>query len=487
MKVRRIAIVGGGITGLAAAHRLRELAPSVEVRLFEASARAGGVLRTERIQGMLVERSADMFTTREPWAIQLCQRLGLADQIISTNPNHRRALVVHDGQLVPVPEGFALLGPSRVWPIVTTPLLSWRGKLRLGWEYFTPARRAGHDESLASFATRRLGREVYERIVQPLVGGIYTADPARLSMAATMPQFMRMERECGGLIRGARKPGGLREGARPHETGEPTGVAGTMDGEQRGEQASGARYGQFVTLRDGMSSLVDRLVERIGSASIRLGSVVERLERLPDRTWQLRLAGNVVPYLADAVLICVSATQAARLIQDTDDQLASDLAGIRAASAAVAVLGYDRRQIGHPLDGFGFVVPAIERRRILAGSFASVKFAGRAPEGRVLLRIFVGGALQPELLSLSDDALLAVVREELQALIQARGEPDPCELIRWHDTMPQYHVGHLELVARIEERTARLAGVAIAGNSYRGVGIPFCIHDGEQAAERVLS
>lgn len=196
---RRVAIIGGGITGLAAAHRLSEIDSTAEVTLFEAGNRVGGILETIRRDGYLIERSADMFTTKEPWALDLCRRVGLEDQLMNTNEAFRRAFVVFRGRLVPVPEGFTLMSPAKMWPVLRTPLLSGWGKARLAWERFVPTRHDRSDESLHDFAIRRLGREVYDRLVQPLIGGIYTADPTKLSMQAAMPEFVAMEQEWGTL------------------------------------------------------------------------------------------------------------------------------------------------------------------------------------------------------------------------------------------------------------------------------------------------
>ena len=242
---RRVAIIGGGISGLAAAHRISELDPAAQITLFEATGRLGGVLHTVRRDGWLIERSADMFTTREPWALDLCRRIGIADELIETDARFRRAFVVRRGKLIPVPEGFTLMSPAKIWPILTTPILSPLGKLRLAWEYFTAARGDEADESLQSFVVRRFGREAFERLIQPLIGGIYTADPAKLSMQATLPQFVELERKFGSLIRGMRSRGsgfGVRASGADKASGRrqpPGDVASSIP-------ASGARYGQFL-------------------------------------------------------------------------------------------------------------------------------------------------------------------------------------------------------------------------------------------------
>ena len=462
---RRVAVIGGGISGLAAAHRLLELDPTAEVTLFEASDRLGGVLHTERREGWLIERSADMFTTREPWALDLCKRIGIADELIETDTRFRKAYVVRRGRLVPVPDGFTLMSPAKIWPIITTPLLSPLGKLRLAWEYFTPARRDGADESLESFVVRRFGREAFDRLIQPLIGGIYTADPAKLSLAATLPQFLEMERRSGSLIRGMRAKQG--SGVRGQES-----------------EASGARYGLFLAPRDGMQRLVEAVAARLPPSSIRLNTPVERIDRTNDQ-WRLTVGSGTEAF--DEIILAAPGAISSRLLRSVDAELASLVGRIEYAGCSVAVLGVRREQIAGLPPCFGFVVPAIENRKIIAGSFASVKFPGRAPDGKLLMRVFVGGAMQPELGHLPDDEIRRIVVQELDELIGLTGEPEFCEVVRWLEHMPQYHVGHLDLARQIQERAAAIPHFALAGNAYRGVGIPFCIHSGEQAAGRIMA
>jgi oxygen-dependent protoporphyrinogen oxidase len=460
-------VVGGGITGLAAAHRLWEIDPALEVTLLEASDRVGGVIRTVTRDGFLIEQSADNFITAVPWAVDLCRRIGLADELIETQRAERGAMVVHRGQLLRVPAGFMLLSPARIWPLVTTPILSPWGKLRLLAEYFVPRRKSTDDESLASFARRRLGREVFERIVQPLVGGIYTADPEKLSLQATMPRFVEMERRYGSLIRAARAEAG-DEGNATHE--------------------SGARYGLFVTPRAGLTSLVEAIAARLPDGAVRLDSPVERIAREDEGAWVVRTAPTSGPgteIYANAVIVAVGAPQAAGMLCELDRELAGELARIEYAGTSIVSLAYRREQIAHRLDAFGFVVPAAERRSILAGSFASIKFASRAPEGMVLVRVFIGGACQAGLADLGDDDLRRIAVDELGALLGVKGDPQFALVARWPRSMPQYHVGHSQLVAAIERRAARWPGLALAGNAYHGVGIGHCIHSGERAAEQI--
>ncbi len=477
---RSVAVVGGGISGLAAAHRLIELDPSCRLTLCEAASRLGGVLSTVHHRGFEVEQSADNFITTIPWAVDLCKRLGLADQLVQTNPANRRAYVVRHGRLYILPDGFLMMAPTRLWPLAVTPILSPWGKLRAAMEYFIPPRKDPSDESMAHFVRRRLGRETFDRLVEPLVSAVYAADMEKLSILATLPRFREMELRHGSLIRAMR-----------HQ----------MKSRSQANTESGARYSMFVTLRHGLSSMVRAIAARLPEDAVRLDTPVERIEHSGD-AWKLSLgsaAGSEgrcavgsegrcsAAERFDAVILATPSATAARLLRPIDQELAGQLASIEHSGTAVVSLGYDRRQVGHPLLGAGAVVPAIENSPILACSFSSQKYTHRAPEGKVLLRVFVGGARRPELAEMDDRELLPLVTEHVAKLLDIRGEPGFCNIAHWPGTMPQYHVGHNELVARIEARIARLPRLELAGNAYHGVGIPDCIHGGEQAAGRLLA
>ncbi len=462
---RRVAVIGGGISGLAAAHRLVTLDPTIELTLFESSDRLGGILQTERRDGYLLERSADNFVTNVPGAVELCRELGIEGELLNTDAARRRALVLRAGRLYPVPEGFQLMTPSQVLPLLKSPLLSWRGKLRALGELWVAPRRGQADESLESFAVRRVGREAYERLVQPLVAGIFTADPAKLSMRAALPKFFEQEQQHGSLIRAARKARG-GEGAAQRE-------------------ASGARYSLFMAPRDGMGRIVAALAERLPTGSVRFNSRVSKLERR-GTGWQITI-GDGAPESFDGVIVAVGAPHATKLLTSADAELAADLGKIEYAGATIAVGCYKLDQIANPLNAFGFVVPDVEGRDILAASFSSRKFPGRAPEGCVIIRTFLGGALRPDLVDASDADVGEIVSRELGEILGLRGEPHLWEIVRWNKAMPQYHLGHVELVDRIEARAATLPGLELAGNGYRGVGVPQCIRSGRAAAERTLS
>lgn len=477
---RRVAVIGGGIAGVAAAHRLAEIAPQCGVTLFEAGQRLGGVVSTIHEDGFQIEQSADNFITTVPWGVSLCRRLGLEGQLVQTNPNYRRTFVVRRGRLHRLPDGFLMMAPTRLWPLAVTPLLSPMGKLRAALEYFLPPRADEGDESMAAFVRRRLGREVFDRLVEPLVGAVYAADMEKLSVLATLSRFREMEREFGSLIRAMRHQ--MRN--RPRSSGE-----------------SGARYSMFVTLENGLSSLIDAMAARLPKGCVRLDAPVTRIERVGDqwRVWagtenesglaekSSESAGAKPPEMFfDSLILATPSPVTAKLLAPFDAEAAADLASIEHSGTAIVSLGYASDQIGHPMDGMGAVVPAIEQSPILAVSFSSRKYPHRAPDGKELLRVFVGGARRPELAEMDDDRLRPLVLAEMARLLQIRGEPSYCRIAHWPGTMPQYHVGHKELVARIEARVAALPNVQLAGNAYHGVGLPDCIHGGELAAERAV-
>jgi oxygen-dependent protoporphyrinogen oxidase len=466
---RRVAVIGGGLSGMAAALRVCDRAKvdgvEVDVHLYESGDRLGGLVSTERVGPYVIERGADSFITNKPGAINLCRRLGLESELIPTDSRFRGSLILKDGVPLPTPEGFNLLVPGNLWAVLTSPLLSVAGKVRCLEEFFIPARATSHDESLAEFTRRRLGSEILDRIVQPLVGGIYTSDPEQLSLMATLPRFVEMERKYGGLIKSAWRT----------RKSQP-------DAER---EAAGARYGLFMTLRDGMSQLIGALADEVRRvATIHLNSCVTSVTTKTDCIVELAFDQRVEQF--DAVICAVSAYATANLIDQSAPELSGLLRQIPYASSAIVVSGHNLADIRHPLDSFGLVIPHVERRKILAVSFLNRKFPQRAPEGKAILRTFVGGAMQPELLELNDDELRHVVREELRELLGVGGEPDFEVVTRYSRAMPQYHVGHLDLVRRVREAASAVGGFHLAGNAYDGVGIPDTIQSGEMAAEQLL-
>lgn len=468
--MHRVVVIGAGITGLTAAHRMRELSAErefpLEVIVLDRAAHTGGPLATVHRDGFTIETGADSFLTEKPQAGELARRLGLGDELIPTREEFRRTQVVHNGRLVNIPDGFSLMAPSRLGPVMRSKLFSPAAKLRIALEPLVPKRKDRRDESLAAFVTRRLGREVLDRVAQPLAGGIYTADPSRLSIAATTPRFVEMEQRHDSVIRGLRAAERARAAA-----GAKTG--GT----------SGARWTLFATLRNGIGELPDALAASLGEC-VRLGVEVKQIAPRADGCTVVTKSGEEIS--ADAVICAAPAYAAARMIRAADPRLADLLGAISYASAATVNLAFRESDFPAPPNSFGFVVPIIERRRIIAGSFTSLKFENRAPAGMILARVFIGGQLQTAMMQLDDDAMIAAARDEFRELLGVTAAPAFAIVRRWPDSMPQYEVGHLDRVAEIERAATAIPRFALAGAAFRGVGIPDCVRSGEQAAAAIL-
>lgn len=487
--MKRIAVIGAGASGLAAALALAQHAPDVQVTLFEGSDRAGGVLETIHDGPYLIERSADNFATLIPNAWDLSVRCGMESEMISPAKENRRALVLHRGKLEPIPAGFSLMQPTRIGSILTTRTLSWSAKLRLLGEFWIPRRTVDEDESLQSFSTRRLGKETYENLVEPIVSGIFTADPATLSMRATMAQFVEMEAQAGGLIRGhlaARK----------------------KDAAAVARRASGARYDQFIAPRQGMSWWIDQLAQHLPAGVLHLNIPVRSLRWMPDEPatkttprgsastnrpqdttshghWLIATDNELHTF--DGVICSTPAASTAKLIGATIPEAAALVARIPYASSAVVAMVVDDSELSRRTDAFGLIVPRKEGRATLAISFASHKYPGRTPPGQTLLRIFLGGALAPEIIDQSDTQLIALAHDELRGILGWTGQVAKWQgVMRWREAMPQYLVGHVERMQELKRALAALPTLKLCGAGYAGVGIPQCVRGGEQAARDLL-
>jgi protoporphyrinogen/coproporphyrinogen III oxidase len=466
----RIIVIGGGIAGLAAAHRIIELKGErdldIEVVLLEASPRLGGAVATERIGDFLVEAGPDSFITEKPWALRLCERLGLTSRLVSTQAAYQKIYVVHNGRLELLPEGFFLLAPTRFWPFIQTRLFSWSGKLRMAAELVLPRRPADDDESLGSFVRRRFGSEALQRVAQPLVGGIYASDPDKLSLGATMPRFLEMERNQRSVIYAMWSA--ARRRARQRETG------------------SGARWSLFLTLAGGMQEFVDAVARRLPEGCVRPNARVSNLSfEASTKAFRVIMHGSE-SLKADAVILATPAFRTAEIIASVAPSAAAQLKQISYASTATVNLAYRRENFPRAPNGFGFVVPAIEKRKLIACTFSSLKYPGRAPEGSILLRAFVGGSLQPEHFKADDATMEKNVREEFASLLGVHAEPLFSRIWRHPNSMPQYHVGHEERIRRIEDALDPLTSLSLAGSAYHGVGISDCVRTGEEAAEAVI-
>ncbi len=461
---RRVAIVGGGLSGLTAAVKLHRADPSLDLTLYESADRVGGVIHTEQVDGFTIDHGADMFATEPSGVIELCRQIALDERLIEPEIAGRGARIVYRGRLVPVPEGFVVMRATRLLPVLTSPLLSLSGKLRfLAERWVKPG--GQEDESIGDFVRRRMGKQVLDRIVAPLAAGIYTGDVDRLSMRATMGPIAELERRYGSL---AAANAALEKGS-----AEKT--------------SAGARYERFRSFPCGMIELVNGLAAALPAAAIRLNTPVQSIHR---QGGQFRLtigspdASESV--LCDRLIVATPASTAARLIRDLVPGAAVELAKIESTSTAIVVLGVRRSDIRKDISTFGFVVPPAERRRILAGSFASNKFAGRAPDGHVLIRCFIGGALQSELLDHSDEELISIARGELADLIGLVGAPIVSRVVRWDRAMPQYHVGHLDRVEKIQRAIAESPGLSLISNSLGGVGIAAVVRSADRIAAEVI-
>jgi oxygen-dependent protoporphyrinogen oxidase len=470
-----VVVIGGGIAGLSTAYALQEQARldgrSLACTLVEARGRLGGVILTERVGDFVIEAGPDSLLTQKPWGLDLCRNLGIGDRLIGTNDRQRRIYILWGERLHALPEGLMLIVPTRVGPLFRSQLLSWPGKLRMGLEYFLPPRPPDGDESLAGFVCRRLGREALEKIAEPLLAGIYTGSSATLSVLATFPRLRELERMHGGLIRGA-----LAQRRAIRRAVSSGNLAATT---------------MFMAPRGGMAEIVDVLSRRLERVVKRLGQAVQAV--VPHDNSRAGLHGYAVhlddatTLHADAVVFATPAYVTARLVEGFYPRLAQALRSIAYVSSATISLAYRRCEVSHPLDGFGFLVGKYEGRRIMAATWTSSKFADRAPADSVLIRCFVGGVGGEDLLMLDDAALIQVVCDELKAIVGIRTPPLLARVYRWERVNPQYGVGHLERVDAMEQLLASYPGLWLTGSAYRGVGVPDCIHQGTQTAERLLA
>jgi protoporphyrinogen/coproporphyrinogen III oxidase len=473
----RLVVIGGGITGLAAARaaaaHARERGRQLTVTVLERSARFGGTLVTERLDGYLLDGGADSWVVTKPQATALARALGLAGSIVGTNAANRRYYVAWGDQLHVVPEGLVLGIPTQIGPLLRTRLFSWRGKARMAMEPFVRTRRFegdDEDESIADFARRRLGREAAERLVAPLLGGISAGDASDISVRASFPQLVAMERDHGSLVRGMRAARGERARAQAQAGGK------------------GTEGSAFVSLEEGVGQLTRVLAARLaddGRVCLRPGDAADAIARCGAGYLVSVATGAKIE--ANALLLAIPGYAAARLMEPLDADVARLLARIVYGSTATVFLGYRRDEVSHPLAGVGFVVPRAAGRPVLAATWVSSKWERRAPAGHVLLRIFVGGPSGESALAGSDDDLVNAARSAIRSLMGIDAEPRMAKVFRFERASAQMRVGHLTVMRSIQEGLAlRLPGVRVAGGGYDGVGIPDCIRQGEAAGRALV-
>lgn len=466
--MRRIVVVGGGISGLAAAYRLQQRAKergeALLCTLIERDARLGGKLHTEQAEGCLIEFGPDSLLARKPWGIRLCEALGLGGELVPTGASG--SFVRVSGRLLPLPQGVSALVPTDLRSFLRTPLFSPWGKLRMGLEYFLPAKREAGDESLAHFVKRRLGREAMERLAEPLLSGIYAGDARKMSVQATFPQYRAFEAEYGGLVRAA-----LAQRRRKQEGAPP----------------SAGRGSPFVALRRGFGSLVDALESELRSGGVELitGTGAAELGRGAEGGYEVTLEDDR-RFAAEGVVLALPAYGAAELLEELAPAAARELRAFNYASVAGVVLGYAREEVPALQQGTGYVVPRVEGGPVTAVTWVSEKWPHAAPPQIALFRIHMGRYGDDAVVDWSDGELVAAAREELRRVTGIVAEPRLTRLYRWRRAMPQYEVGHLERLKRIDEAIGSLPGVALCGAAYRGIGVPDCIRQGFEAADRLL-
>jgi protoporphyrinogen/coproporphyrinogen III oxidase len=462
--VKRIAIIGGGVSGLSASfalERQRSQGAPIEYVVFESSSRFGGVVRTERMDDWLVEAGPDSFLTEKPWAADLCRELGLGDQLIGSNDAARKTYILVKGQLVPLPDGLMFMVPTRLRSTFLSPLFSWRTKLRMMAEWFYRPVPNRAESTVAEFVERHYGREMVDRVADPLLAGVYGGSADELSVQSVLPRFADIEAERGSLGRAM--------------------VAAAASGTQR----SGPARPLFTSLKNGMQQMIDAVRARIPEAALRTNSVVESVKPVSGKWLVVADGGRTAEF--DSVIIAIPACAAAGLLTSGCAELAGELNTIRYSSSVIAVLGYGEKTCAALPAGFGFLVPRTENRRVLAATFAHNKFLHRAPENHALIRCFLGGTRDETVLQCSEDEIRSIVRGELKQILGIDAEPRFVRIYKWKQAMAQYGVGHGARVERIQNLLAARPGLVVAGNAYGGIGVPDCVRSGSEAAAKILA
>ncbi|HEX3321706.1 MAG TPA: protoporphyrinogen oxidase [Terriglobales bacterium] len=459
----RVAIIGGGISGLSAAFTLeqkRRAGAALDYVLFERAPRLGGVMDTDRADGCLIEAGPDSFLTEKPWAIDLCKQVGLADQLIGSNDPDRKTYIIVKNKLIEIPDGLMFMVPTKIMPAILSPLFSLGTKIRMAREWFHPPHKADHDETVASMVERHYGPEMVDRLADPLLSGVYGGEASQLSVRAVLPRFAEMEAKHGSL-----------------------GRAMLAARQKMAAIAKVPARPLFTSLKDGMQQMVDAVISRLNPESLRAGTHVQAIEA---QAGGWTVSAGIDSDHFDAIILALPAPAAADLMRSTSSAITDELAAIRYSSSITVTLGYDQAVRRSLPPGFGFLVPRSEGTRMLAATFVHNKFPHRAPEDRALVRCFLGGSRDEQILTFSDDQILAIVRSELQKIIGLSAEPLFARVYKWRGAMAQYGVGHLERIDRIERLRQQIPGLAFAGNAFTGIGVPDCVRSGSEAVAKIL-
>lgn len=465
--MKKTAIIGTGIAGLSAAYSLekkaRDAGLDLKIDLFEKNGRTGGTILTETVNDFIIEGGPDCVFSEKPEALKLCRELNLEDRLLKTNEDKKGTFVFWKGKLHDLPEGVMLMVPTMIMPMLFSTLITLPGKLRMGFELFIPKKTSPTEETLAQFVTRRFGRELLDKIAEPLVAGIHAGDPETMSIKSSFPRFVDLEENYRSLIKGMiiRK----KEMTAMMKGWEP-------------------RYTMFMTIKEGLQALPDALKDRLELTDLKLHTEVTGIDKKPEGFEIVTAGGSATVY--DSVIIATPAHAASGITEGLSPALSEHLGRIPYVSTATVSLGYSKNQITHVPIGFGFIVPRISGRKIMAATFTSTKFSHRAPEGNELLRVFVGGASNEDLVFQDDEDMVTMVREELKDILNLHAVPLFSKVYRWEKAMPQYVVGYMEGLNRMEEILSGFPGLYLAGSAYNGIGISDCIVSADKAAEKTL-
>jgi oxygen-dependent protoporphyrinogen oxidase len=464
--MKRIVVIGGGIAGLSAAYYAKKNIPDAQITLIESSRRWGGKIITDRVAfddgQFIIEGGPDTFLATKPYATALCKELGLEERLHGTNPKQKNTYVLHHNKLEPLPDGLAMMIPTNVEAVLKSRLVSWLGKARMGFDFIQPAKAVHGDESLGTFVSRRLGREAYENLIEPLMSGIYAGDGDQLSLASTFPYLRDLEIKHGSLARGALK----------------------MRQQSTSKAVQGSRSA-FLTPTTGLAEMVEALVQHLQDhdVKLRLNTSVSQIIKMDSR-YIVKLEDDS-NFEFDCAILATPAYVSGMLLASFDSELAATLKKIPYASTATISLAYRESDLSKPLDGYGYVIPRREGRKALAGTWTSTKFPHRAPNGYVLIRVFVGRAGQD--IPWDRNELLALAKEEVKLTSDITAEPILSRVFMWDKAMPQYNLGHPEILKQVDAALENHSALALAGNGYRGIGIPDCIRSGELAVEKILN
>lgn len=468
--MKKVAVIGGGIVGISATHFLEENLKDrndIEIKLFEKSKSLGGVIKTTLREGFVIEGGPDCFIADKPSPIRMAEKLGFDNDLINTLEENKSTYVYSKGKLHLLPDGIMMMVPTKFWPFVTTSLFSWAGKLRMGMDLFIPPRKNNDDESLASFVRRRLGKEALDKLAEPLVAGIHGSDPETMSLRATFPRFLEMEEKYGSLIKGfvaSRKK--------------------VKEFQKKLEESGKPKRTFFVSFKYGMQELTDKMVASLKRTQLCLGAEVTSISKI-EKGFELHFADGKKEFF-DAVVVTVPAYAASKIVRDIDTRLSALLSKIPYSSSATVNLAFKTEDLRMSLKGFGFVVPSSEKMRVLAGTWSSLKWPYRAPKGYTLMRAFIGGARNSELVELEEDELVRIALEDISKIMKIEARPVFTEVFRFPKSMPQYTLGHLERVHEIEKLAGAYENFSLVGSYFNGVGIGDCINQGKKGSEKIL-